>query len=204
MINRVDGGCFGQRVALQHRKIDLPCHARPLGSPIQPFPPRFPQLMAVLIQPFCQGGAKAPHPAPADEASPLRQPRYPLEFRDDAPGVLCPRRLSLQRVSVPMPPSLHRVPLDGFPCFNGTTKHSDSLSLVPPRFVAFALWYHVAPEVLGVAMRRRARGDWGWYPVPDPVKIRGNNRASQVPGEPPAHMRCSLTPVGPSCQAVAT
>ncbi len=37
-----------------------------------------------------------------------------------------------------MPPSLHRVRSGPFPCFPGTTRHSDSLTTLPPGFVAFA------------------------------------------------------------------
>ena len=39
--------------------------------------------------------------------------------------------------------------------------------------------------------------------LPESGSGRGDDRASQVPGEPPAHMRCSRTPVGPACQAIS-
>ena len=35
------------------------------------------------------------------------------------------------------PPSLHRVPAERFPCFDGTTRCSDSSPCFPHRFVAF-------------------------------------------------------------------
>lgn len=154
--------------------------------------------------PLRSGRARLTHPAPQVRGSPrrsTRRHRYPREFRGDALGVRCPRRRSLSRFPDPMPPSLHGVPSGGFPRFIGTTRHSDSLSSVPRRFVAFALRYYVAPEVLGADAGGRVRDDWGWSPVPDPVNGHRDDRASQVPGEPPAHMRCSLTPVGPSYPA---
>ena len=96
-----------------------------------------------------------------------------------APGVRCPRRRSPSRPPAPMPPSLQKVPSGGLPCFVGTTRHSDSPSLGPPRFVG-----------------------GGWTPVPDPVDGRGDDGASHAPGEPPAQTRCAPTPVGPPCRAV--
>ncbi len=49
----------------------------------------------------------------------------------------CPRRMSLRPFHVPVPPSLHRVRQGAFPCFAGSTRHSDSLTTFPPGFVAF-------------------------------------------------------------------
>jgi hypothetical protein len=50
----------------------------------------------------------------------------------------CPHCISLQSLHVPVPPSLHRVRTGAFPCFTGSTRHSDSLTTFPPGFVAFA------------------------------------------------------------------
>src|SRR6266545_2030677 len=38
--------------------------------------------------------------------------------------------------------------------------------------------------------------------LPTPASLRGNDRVSQVPGEPPVPMPCSPTPMGPPRQAI--
>jgi hypothetical protein len=79
-----------------------------------------------------------------------------------------------------------------FPCFVGTTRCSDVLLSIPPRFVAFAWRYHESTRVL--------------FPSPSsapPVHNRGDSRNSQVPGEPLVPLPCSPTPAGPTRQAHA-
>jgi len=84
-------------------------------------------------------------------------------------------------------------------------ERSDSLPSVPPRFVLPRL--AVPPRAPPVRSRGAARSlptglGFGEPISPLPVAC-GNDRASQVPGEPPVPMPCSQTPVGPPRQATS-
>ena len=75
---------------------------------------------------------------------------------------------------------------DGFPCFIGTMECSDARSLLPTRFVAFACRYHPHTDVSLPSTLRgtpRAGGLLCRFP-PCGSLSNGNDRASQVPGEP--------------------
>ncbi len=62
--------------------------------------------------------------------------------------------------------------------------HSDSLPPVPPRFVAFAWWYHprAPPFVSRWGGEHAASAPGDGSPGPRPGFLDGDDRASQVPG----------------------
>ncbi len=85
--------------------------------------------------------------------------------------------------------SLHRV-LAGArsPASSVLSRHYDTLPPIPPHFVAFAWRYHRSNR-LGSSLPTpptAGRRAWGWSPgIPCRDFFRGDDRASQVPGEPP-------------------
>ena len=122
---------------------------------------------------------------------------YPLEFRGDGCRTRCSCHLSLQKVCVPVPPFLHRVAWDGFPCFAGTLGHSDvSRSLPCPsrvlaaRYLRWGLQF--APQC-GAPLAVLWPGPWS--PVDPPGMCRRRWETSQVPGEP-LYMRAPLCDPG--------
>jgi len=67
------------------------------------------------------------------------------------------------------------------------SRHSDSLSFISRHFVSFARRYHGNTRLFSClpSSPRVERRTWSWSPgTPAGNHFRGNNRASQVPGEP--------------------
>ena len=95
----------------------------------------------------------------------------------------------------------------GFPCFNGTMECSDSRSFVPTRFVSFACRYHPRSCTSLPPMTRATSKGRGLllFASLSPRRLfsDGNDRASQVPGEPLWACPVLKTPAGPSRQALA-
>ena len=82
-------------------------------------------------------------------------------------------------------PSLHRVPRDQFPGFVGTMRVLRRPAAIPPHFVAFAWRYLGCTRCfrsLADECRRQSRELVTRYLQPE--CRRGNDRISQVPGEP--------------------
>jgi hypothetical protein len=77
------------------------------------------------------------------------------------------------------------------------SRHYDFLTPLPPRFVSFAWRYHGSARHVSSLppppnAKRRARG---WLPgIPIRVCFRGDDRISQVPGEPPFPFAHALRP----------
>jgi hypothetical protein len=84
-----------------------------------------------------------------------------------------------------VPASLQRVPLGRFPAFTGTTRHSDSLPSIPPRFVAFA-WRYPSALLRSLHDGESASPSWPgcWSSGPLRSLSKGEDRASQVPEDP--------------------
>ncbi len=101
-----------------------------------------------------------------------------------------------------MPPSLHRVRSGPFPCFPGTTRHSDSLTTLPPGFVAFAAAVPPPPVFRSRGGRvpiLREPGLFTGFPNrPLDVESSGPPRFLE---NPPVDVPCSLTPARPQDQA---
>jgi len=81
----------------------------------------------------------------------------------------------------PFPP---RGPLAAFPRFSGTTRHSDSLTLLAPCSVSFARRYHGSPVLRSPERRVPPPRSLGLVRFPLPALRRGSVWASQVPGGP--------------------
>ncbi len=84
----------------------------------------------------------------------------------------------------------------GFPWFAGTTKYSDSLPSVSPRFVSFAWRYHPVRLCSSLPQVRRRLGAWSfrvWQPPANGYR-GGADRVSQVPGRPPCACALFLDP----------
>ncbi len=85
--------------------------------------------------------------------------------------------------------SLHRV-LAGTrsPASSVLSRQYDTLPSIPPHFVAFAWRYHRSNRPISSLPTPPTAGcrAWGWSPgIPCRDFFRGDDRASQVPGEPP-------------------
>jgi hypothetical protein len=95
-----------------------------------------------------------------------------------------------------------RGPLGWFPRFLGTAKHSDFLPPLPRCFVSFAARYRRCTLSFAPADTRRSiRGPGIVHRTPKTGLFDGDDRTSQVPGEPSMNVPCSPTPVGPSRSA---
>ena len=78
------------------------------------------------------------------------------------------------------------------------SRHCDFLPPLPPRFVAFAWRYHGRTRDSLPSDRVRSEGPGVVCPVSPPGNCRGDDRISQVLGEPPLSVcTCSSTPAGP-------
>ena len=149
------------------------------------------------------GRAQLRHPAPQITGSlpgPLSS-AVPLRWR--RPRCVC--HLSPRKFRDLAPPSLHGVPPARFPRCSGTMRRSDSLPPFLPRF---------SPPVATVPpLRSPSSLPWRQALLPTglgfavPVSPSGcscgNDRVSQVPGEPLVPMPCSPTPMGPPRQAIS-
>jgi hypothetical protein len=84
--------------------------------------------------------------------------------------------------------SLHGVRSgDCSPASSVVSRHCDFLPFLPPHFVAFAWRYHgsARPFSFLPTPPRAKRRAWGWSPgIPIRACFRGNDRISQVSGEP--------------------
>src|SRR5436190_20345203 len=115
--------------------------------------------------------------------------------------VQCPRHVSRQRFRNYALPSLPRVRLALFPEFHGTMKRSDSLTLVPPRFVSFARRLPF-PRA---CFRSSAKSDADWRPgslelaltKPDVEEMETAGRPKFL-GNPVVPAPCSRTPARPT------
>src|SRR6516225_9814469 len=126
--------------------------------------------------------------------------------------VLLFARVSLRRLWSPMsPPSFPRTcpcsdapfpprgPSGWFPRFLGTTKHSDFLPPLPPCFVSFARRYRrCALGFVPAAARRYNCGPGVVHRNPHTGFIGGDDRTSQVPGEPHYERALLFDPGGTS------
>ncbi len=81
--------------------------------------------------------------------------------------------------------SLHRVLRGEFPCFSSTIKALRLPAPIPPHFVSFA-WRYLSVSLVVFAPRRTSAppGPGVGHPVSPAGSRRGNDRTSQVPGEP--------------------
>ena len=118
----------------------------------------------------------------------FRQLGYPLLFREYAHRISrYPAYVPTTSSMIPMPRFPPRGPRGRCsPASSVLSRHCDFLPSLPPHFVAFAWRYHgnthrFAPAAAACG-RRRA---WGWSPgIPVRDFFRGDDRISQVPGEP--------------------
>ena len=107
------------------------------------------------------------------------------------------RHVSLDRVCRPTLRFPPLGPPGEFPSFNGTIKRYDFLSPIPPHFVSFA-WRYLGCTRDYAPQRTSAPSRPGvGNPVSPSGNCRGNDRISQVPGEPLSVCTCSNpTPAG--------
>ena len=96
--------------------------------------------------------------------------------------------------AAPFPPP---GPSEWFPGLDGTMRRSDSRPSLSLRFVAFASRYHRRVHVCSLRPGRTIVGSGELvFRVPS-RNVGGNDRGSQVPGDPRVPWPCSQTPAGP-------
>lgn len=84
-------------------------------------------------------------------------------------------------------PSTGSSPVTSSPASTVLSRRSDSLPFLSPRFVSFAQRYHGNTRLFSSlpSPPRVKRRTWSWSPgISGRDSLRGNARASQVPGEP--------------------
>lgn len=101
-------------------------------------------------------------------------------------------------------PSLHRVPWGKFPCFLGTMRRSDFLLPISLSSVSFAQGYR-CPLVSLLPCKhsgKLTRSSGVGLRFPRPGIFNGDNRTSQVPGEPIYQRALLLDPGGTLMQCL--
>ncbi len=88
-----------------------------------------------------------------------------------------------------------------FPCFHGTIEHSDFLPPLPRCFVAFASRYRRAPWTSLPQLQDATATSQGLFTgLPHTGSIGGDDRTSQVPGEPHYERALLCDPGGTSAR----
>ena len=138
------------------------------------------------------GRAGLPHPAPRISGSRRDRRRYPLSVRRHGTPYQCTGRVSLQRVVDPASPFLHRVSPDGIPLLHryygmlrDPAAHLAALRCL--RLAIPRLRCCISCPASGRSLRPASHGRWAWgllCRLPHSGSKRGDDRASQVPGEP--------------------